>query len=407
MTRVENESAHNLSMRARAKQASQSLEPRRPQRPGYGTQGREVILWTNYFRMVVDDDLLLHRYSIEVVGERGAQTPTGKKLKRVIQLLLEEHLAQYGNEIVTDFKSNLVSKTELKLEDEYVVRYRAEHEDDAPPNARSYRVRLQHTGTLTVSELTDYLSSPHVSQLFGAKEEIIQALNILLGHHPKNAPQIASVGANRHFRLDAASTEKLDLGAGLTALRGFFVSVRAATARILVNVQVKHGAFYEDGPLVTLMGAFMQQNGPDRSKLWNFVKKLTVDVVHIIKTNRAGRRVPRLRQVNGFATVADGQELEHPPIVPVFGAGSKEVQFFLSDQSSQPSKPSDASEIPSKKGKGKGKGKGKKGSGPSSAGPSSHSQGRYISVYDYFGLSEYLHACEVPRHADIGQSTLK
>jgi len=337
--------------------------------------------------MVVDDDLLLHRYGIEVVEEGGARRPAGKKLKRVIQLLLEEHLNQYGNQIVTDFKSNLLSKTDLKLEAEYTVRYRVEDEDDAAPNAKSYRVKLKHTGTLSVSELNEYLASPQVSKLFGTKEEIIQALNILLGHQPKNSSQIASIGANKHFRLDAASTEKLDLGAGLTAIRGFFVSVRAATTRILVNVQVKNGAFYEDGPLDELMNAFMQANGPDRTKLWNFAKKLTIDVVHIIKKNNAGKIIPRLKQVNGFATPTDGRELEHPPIVRTFGAGSKDVQFFLSEQSDHPSKPPDTSEIPGKKGKGKGKGK--KGSGPALAGPSSQSQGRYISVYDYFQLSEF------------------
>lgn len=101
------------------------------------------------------------------------------------------------------------------------------------------------------------------------------------------------------------------------------------------------------------MYAFMRANGPDRVKLWNFAKKLTVDIVHIVKKNKAGRRVPRLKQVNGFATIADGRELEHPPIVPGFGAGSKDVQFFLSEHSNQPSKPPDTSESPNKKGKGK------------------------------------------------------
>ena len=89
--------------------------------------------------------------------------------------------------------------------------------------------------------------------------EIIQALNIVVGHHSKEASHIASVGANN--RLDAAQSDTPDLGAGLTALRGFFVSVRATTARVLVNVQVKHGAFYDDGPLDKLMQAFMLQNG--------------------------------------------------------------------------------------------------------------------------------------------------
>lgn len=78
--------------------------------------------------------------------------------------------------------------------------------------------------------------------------DVIRALNIIIGHQPKAAADIASVGANKHFQVE--SRGNLDLGAGLTALRGFFVIVRAATGHLLVNVQVKHAAMYTDGLLL-------------------------------------------------------------------------------------------------------------------------------------------------------------
>jgi eukaryotic translation initiation factor 2C len=404
VTRVEDET-EQASKVLRTKSASQksklSLEPRLPQRPGFGTRGKEVVLWTNYFKMMANGDLLLHRYSIEVVGDRAGRAPTGKKLKRVVQLFLEEHLAQYRHDIATDFKSNLFSKTALDLEEEYAVTYRHEDEDDPAPNAKVYKVRVQPTGMLTVSELMDHLTSSHTSQLFGSKEEIIQALDIVVGHYPKAASYIASIGANRHYRLDAAASEKFDLGAGLTALRGFFVSVRAATARILVNVQVKHGAFFDDGPLDRLMYAFQEQNRPSKVRLWNFLKGISVDVIHIVKQNKAGKRVPRLKQLNGFATRDDGQGQEHPPRVRDFGAGSKEVEFFWTDSSAKPSeKPQDTSGTSGKKGKGKGKGKGK---APDPAGPSS-SPGKYISVFNYFKQSKYPLMYELLSHTEINGS---
>ena len=122
------------------------------------------------------------------------------------------------------------------------------------------------------------------------------------------------MGANKHFQLDAASREKFDLGAGLTALRGFFISVRAATARILINVQVKHGAFFNDGPLVALIRAFTQEHGPNRVNLAKFVKKLSVEVTHIVKNSRAGKRVPRIKQIQNFATHDDGRDQARPII---------------------------------------------------------------------------------------------
>jgi len=121
-----------------------------------------------------------------------------------------------------------------------------------------------------VSELVDYLTSSHASALFGSREEIIQVLNIVVGHHPKTASNIFSVGANKHFELAPAGSETMSLGARLQAVRGFFISVQAATARVLLNVQVKHVACYDDGPLDRLMLAYLDQNGRNMVRLGNF-----------------------------------------------------------------------------------------------------------------------------------------
>lgn len=162
--------------------------------------------------------------------------------------------------------------------------------------------------------------------------KIIQALNIVIGHHPKAASQIASIGANKHFGAATTSaSEKLNLGAGLQAIRGFFVSARAATAQILVNVQVKHEAFYQEGPLERVMVAYLAENGQNKMKLQNFLRRLTVSPTHIVKTNRAGRRIPRMKTISDLATRNDGAGQEYPPMVPEFGAGAHDVQFFLQD----------------------------------------------------------------------------
>lgn len=380
--RIENESetaarlARTKSMQKKS-QSSASL----PQRPGFGTQGREVMLWTNYFELVSNGGLLLHRYNIEVLPDQAGRRPTGKKVKRIIELLLEEYLAQHGYNIATDFKSTIISRIELDVDqDGYSLRYRAEHEDDPAPNARLYQIRLQATGTLTVSELIDYLTSTQAGSLFGSKDEIIQALNIVIGHHPKAASHIASIGANRHFDLTASVSERMSLGAGLQAIRGFFVSVRAATARVLVNVQVKHAAFYEDGPLDRIMAAHLRDNGQSKTRLANFLKKLSVDVTHIVRHNRAGHRVPRIKQIVGLVTREDGRGLQHPPIVADFGAGPKDVKFFLNGQAEGPV---GKSKDPSGTG-------GKKGKKPAKAGPERPFQTGYISVYDFFRQSEYF-----------------
>ena len=348
-----------------------------PLRPGFGVMGKEIVLWTNYFKLVSDGDLILYRYSIEISSDGVGRAPAGKKAKRVVQLLLEEHLQLLKNDIATDFRSTMISRNDIEVEEDgYLVTYRAEDEDDPAPNAKQYRVRLQATGVLTVSELVNYLTSSQAGLMFGSKEEIIQALNIVVGHYPKAASTITTVAANRHLDRNSGPHDKMSLGTGLQAIRGFFVSVRAATARVLVNVQVKNMAFYDEGPLDGIMHVYMQQNGPNKLNLAKFVKKLSIDVTHIIRTNRSGRRIPRIKNIQGLATKDDGRSQAHPPIVPQFGAGAKEVQFYLNEAGEGGS------------GKARTPGGGKKDKKTPKAGPEAPSQGNYISVYEFFRQSK-------------------
>jgi hypothetical protein len=168
--------------------------------------------------MVTHKDLMLFCYSIEIIPINAGvgRVPTGKRAKRVIELLVEEHFSEHKNSIATDYKSNLICRSELFIdEEEYLVRYRSEDKDESSQNAKAYRLRLQSTGTLAVSELMDYLTSSYASTLFGSKDKIIQALNIVMGHYPKSASNIFSVGANKHFELAPAAFKTMSLGEGL------------------------------------------------------------------------------------------------------------------------------------------------------------------------------------------------
>lgn len=350
--------------------------------------GKEVVLWANYFNLYSKKELELYRYSVTIVPDNRGRTPVGKKAKRIIQLLLEDHLfPSYGTSITTDFKSNLISRVELDLDEEdeskdskeYAVTYRSDEEDVPAQNAIQHCCRIQFTGSVTLSELVNYLTSTQAGLMFGSKEEIIQALNIVLGYYPKADPSTITVASNRHF--DTRSTDRMSLGAGLEVIRGFFMSVRTATARVLVNVQVKNMAFYENGPLDRLMGAFMADNRRSNTfHLLKFVKGLSIDRLHIVNRNSTGKRIPKVKKIQGFATKDDGRTLPHPPIVPQFGAGAKDVQFYLGDISGDSSsKPGLTATRGGKKGK-----KGVKTAGPDPP----PSGGSYISVFDFFKQSE-------------------
>ena len=233
----------------------------------------------------------------------------------------------------------------------------------------------------------DHLTSSSVSQVMENKSPIIQAFNIFLRHHAKLSPTISTIGTAKSFSETPDVSSKWNLGAGLVALRGFFSSVRVATSRILVNVNVTVGTFYDPIPLDQLILNYASQNRFSHIKVNGFLKRLRVRVVHLPeKKNKAGQLVPRVKTIFGLATKNDGTGEGTdipPPRVKDFGAGPKNVEFFLRDAEPPPDEPSSGK----KKG---GAAKGKKGDkGGSQPGPASGSQGQYISVYEYFRRSGY------------------
>lgn len=351
------------------RKSGSGYDPNMPLRPGFGTQGKQIMLWANYFKLLSEGDLVLYRYSLEVKAPAKKPEPKGKKLRRLVQLLLTEHLSKSGSSQATDFKTTLISKNKLENDLQvYDIPYKVEGEDEPAEDAPVYRIKVQYTNSLTYSALLDHLKSTNPSSNFDDAQNLIQALNIIVGHTPKASANVASVGQNKHFSINAASSDVWDLGAGLKAIRGYFVSVRAATARILVNVQVKHGAFYLDGRLEDVIKQAGPNNMYTKRKLAIFLRKVSVDTKHIRKKNKAGNFIPRIKTIYGLATKLDGRKQPHPPQVSDFGAGPKDVSFWLDESGGRPA------------GKSSGSG-GKKGKAPASG-------GRYITVYEHFKKSK-------------------
>ncbi|PWY89283.1 Piwi-domain-containing protein [Aspergillus heteromorphus CBS 117.55] len=335
-----------------------------PERPGFGTQGRPVTLFANYFELK-SASTQLYRYNVDIHADSAGKKPTGKKARQVVRLLLEEHLLSLKDSIVTDYMSTLISSVKLPEDErDYDVRYRNEDEDEYPENPTVYRVKYQFTGTLNSGDLLNYLTSSNAAAMFASKADVLQAMNIILGFQPKSDMTIASVGANKHFAMCGGAEEKYNLGNGLEALRGFFVSVRAATARLLVNVQVKYAACYQEGPLGNVIAAY---DARDVHQLRKFLRNLRVSVTHIQKKNKKGQVIPRIKRISGLATPRDGASLQNPPRVARHGAGPRDVQFFLDAPGQQPSSAQQS------------KRSGKK---PAKAGPAP--AGKYISVADFF-----------------------
>lgn len=361
-----------------------------PARPGYGSVGPQIAVYANYVELYASPTLSLYSYAISKVKPEAV----GKKLVQIIRLLVTEspELAEYRDDMVTDFKSTIISRKKLEWEGrpkDIVIKFKKEGEDDAKEHAAQYAVTLGEPKFVTVGDLLSYLTSTDPARLYENKEETIQALNIFLNHHARSADNLATIGSSKTFSMSAGA-EHESLGRGLIALRGFFTSVRAATNRVLVNINVSHGAFYQDGPLTALIKAYYAPpNEKGMRALAKFLKLVRVRTTHLReKRNKKNEVVVRAKTIFGLADIKNGTALAHSPQVSRNGAGPKDVKFWLQDQ--QPSSTSAAlvpglassQATPPKKGKSKGKGNaGKTAIGPQ---PLAATTGRYISVHDHF-----------------------
>ena len=343
-----------------------------PSRPGYGTRGQNVVLFANYFELLPDPKLPIHRYDIVV-----KPTPeTKRKLWQVVSLLLQQQpFAEDRKSIVTDYGKFLIAPKKLNYRgQEITILYKNEGEDTPAPSATVYKVSLLQPSTFEMGTLIDYISSTKASTEV-ERADYLQLLNIWLGHHAKWTPDLVSIGGSKAVSL-SRQTPTWDLGAGLIAWRGFFSSVRVAASRILVNVNVSHRVFWEPGRLDVVYDKYSQSV---RSKIdqQGALRGIRVRTTHLPeRKNKKGDVIPKIKTLWAFAQLRDGKNpkkpLANPPKVSKIAGGPKDVQFFLN---SKPDAPKGKENVPKTQPK-----------KPESSG----SGGKYISVFDYFRQSESI-----------------
>jgi len=210
-----------------------------PARPGFGTLGRQIVVYANYLKLLPTvKTLSIVRYSVAIVPEAK-----GRKLKRVFQLLLEDPVLAG---VATDFSSMIISPGALNIPATYEkeVIYIAEGQTEPKDPPVKYTVRIITPTTLPVSQLLSYLTNTS-TPLFNERDPILQGLNVVLGFIPQSNGNVISIGQNRHYPLGRAPGQYRQLGGGLEAFRGYFQSVRPATGGLLLNINVTHGVFLE------------------------------------------------------------------------------------------------------------------------------------------------------------------
>ena len=360
-----------------------------PYRPDYGALGEEVEIIANYFSMEMKGDLTLNSYDIKfaaIVDDNGeiASDPKGKKLKQIIRIMLDSRdFAAHKKTIVTDFQLKLISLHILpnNIRNQKIVYF---HEADGAVrnNAQTYHLHLvpaRDFPVLKIADLMEFLRSTARTVDYNAKSSMVQALNILIGHYTNSSSTTSMIGGKKAFPqvTDVQELNAGDLNAGLQALRGFFTSVRLASFRPLINVNLTHGAFYKAIKLPELMEQYGRQNRYQYQALETFVKGLRVRTDYM--RDKQGNPITTTRIIFGFAQKFDGGGQTPPPIIEEYAGSPFQVWFHLKD---------DMEFVKLTTGKNRKDSAGGAGSTQRQMLEEEHGRGRnYISVCEFFGES--------------------
>lgn len=338
-----------------------------PLRPAFGSGGRSVTLWANYFRVNVGP-AALYRYSLEFAqvatesgggGEGETATATtakpqvrdvkGRKLYFACQELVRTLTAADKTLVLaTEYKSQLVSLKRLALA-ENPLRIRLPVET-ASEKWDVIEVTVHGPVEAPVDALLRYLGTMNDGPndaAFPKYPEALDALNVIFGHGPRSKlHRVAAVGSARFFpfgadRATATASLSQDHHA-LVAARGFFQSARLGTGRLLLNANVTHGVFRVSGRLDRLFDSFrlgptQAGSGFEMRKMRAFAKFMPKTRVWVDFLLADGRSVRKTKSVHGIVaaselsrgTPAGGKPLQFAPGFEY--PGPKQVRFFMDD----------------------------------------------------------------------------
>ena len=251
-----------------------------PRRPDYGKEGKPIQVFANYFKLQTNVELTkpevtLYRYAVSF-----EETLSKVVCRRAVERVLSD--SRFKNvHYATDYSGTIVTTVPVKVSpdgawedavdapvplDQSVSALSVKDDDNKTKKAeRKFKVQL--TGEFQPSQLLQYLRGQPGA---AAKDEIIQILNIVVASFASRKESVVRVGAGNKF-FDTESADTCELGAGLVALRGFYASVRPSTGRILINLNVAHGVFFQPLPLID----FVHLTGAKGLRL------LKVDTTHL------------------------------------------------------------------------------------------------------------------------------
>ncbi len=247
-----------------------------PHRPAYGRDGKPIQVWANYFELSVRNMPPVFLYTFHAFKKQPAQSeepeasrpssapaPTaapagrgaemkGPFLRKLLKQVLDTVLNDPALAARTEFLSKLITLQPIPADRISALR-------DTQFDGGHFAIELDGPQTLDVTGLHSWLTTMHderdaTDAHFPKFQDLVDAIGIIIGHGPRmggggagaadDTPRTVAVGRGRYFPIDEIrEAEPMPWSRPLEILRGYFQSVRPATGRLLLNVNVTHGVF--------------------------------------------------------------------------------------------------------------------------------------------------------------------
>lgn len=344
-----------------------------PHRPNFGSSGTDVVLWANYFHLKVKQSESLYQYDIVIYDPRripediksdvkvtdpknisedkkndGKATNskdisedrkddgkvTGRKAMDIFRQIFDQARSDNISRVLaTDFKQKIVT-----------LGYLNPLPKNVDYHSHRYVLAVSEPQVLRVEGLLSLLdnqaqsasiSTKNDHDVFPFHQDIISAINTILGHSPRESQDIVAVGRSRFFSREKPDLTTKIVGTGaLQIVKGFIQSVRPATGRLLLNVDVTHGIFRCADSISELFTKIGDKSPRGLQKLHEIIRKARVK--YQILSVKKGEET-RWKEVTaaGLARRTDTfskhkEKVKFLPPGREFGYADK-VQFYLGE----------------------------------------------------------------------------
>ncbi|KAG6917905.1 hypothetical protein DXG01_000514 [Tephrocybe rancida] len=225
-------------------------------RPGYGSGGRPLPIFVNSFATSIPEGII-HHYDVISPSEKTLPARLNMDLIKALQTEVAPRI--FTPRGVYDGRKNLFCARELPFDgadskefDVSLSNGRADNGNGKGPKV--YRIKLTKVAEINPEVLKRFIAGDqsHDNTVLTA----ITALNVVI----RMEPTMTYPFNVRSFFTDR---ETKDIGLGLQLWRGYFQSVRPASGRMLINVDISTGTMYKAGPLLGLCLEFLNKNDPN------------------------------------------------------------------------------------------------------------------------------------------------